>query len=184
MLLGSEILFFSLFSFPGRVGEVAKQAPEKLQIRQKPVSNIPGKVFCGFVWAVPLQSNQEENLCLSGELSQNQLLPFFSVKSSGASRFILAANKINTELLSSAVNFQAASLVPLVWKGNLNEWNSKHLIYGVTLQMACTSCKSLSIASLRESFCSRYTHSDLKDLLAARVGSPGHLSSPTCPAFT
>lgn len=43
----SEILFFSLFSFPGRAGEVAKQTPEKLHIVQKPVSNIPGPLwFC------------------------------------------------------------------------------------------------------------------------------------------
>lgn len=86
----SEILFFSLFSFPGRAGEVAKQTPEKLCTVQKPVSNIPGKVLCGFVRAVPLQCNQEENLCLSGELSQISYC--HSSVSSGANRFILSAN--------------------------------------------------------------------------------------------
>lgn len=45
MLLGSEILFFSILSFPVRAGEVAKKTSEKLQILQKPVSNIPGKAL-------------------------------------------------------------------------------------------------------------------------------------------
>lgn len=53
------------------------------------------------------------------------------------------SNKINTEWLLSAVKFQAASLIPLAWKGNLNEWNSKPSTYSATQSLACCSYHSL-----------------------------------------
>lgn len=144
--LGKKFCFSACSHFLGELVRQQSRLQEKLQIHQKPVSNIPGKFLCGFFWVVPLQYNQEENLCLSGELSQKQLLPFFSIKSSGASRFVLSANKQNQHwIICCSSKLPGSTAHSSSLEREFRWMKLKDLTYSATLQTAYNSCKSLSV---------------------------------------